>query len=33
MNRDSDVGDRDFRFGATGVLLMVIVALALAIFS
>jgi hypothetical protein len=33
MTRDSDVGDRDFRFGATGVLLMVIIAIAFAIFS
>jgi hypothetical protein len=33
MNRDSDIGDRDFRFGATGVLLMVIIAIAFAIFS
>jgi hypothetical protein len=29
----SDVGDRDFRFGATGVLLMVIIAIAFAIFA
>ena len=28
-----DVGSRDFRFGATGVLLMVAVAIAFAIFS
>ncbi len=28
-----DVGGRDFRFGATGVLLMVVVAVAFAIFS
>jgi hypothetical protein len=33
MRPDSDVGDRDFMFGATGVLLMVIVAVAFAIFS
>ena len=33
MERGSDVGDRDFRFGATGVILMVIIAIAFAIFS
>jgi hypothetical protein len=33
MARDNDVGDRDFRFGTTGVVLMVIVAIAFAIFS
>ena len=33
MERRSDVGDRDFRFGATGVILMVIIAIAFAIFS
>ena len=33
MTPDSDVGDRDFKFGATGVLLMAIVAIAFAIFS
>lgn len=33
MTPESDVGARDFRFGATGVVLMVIVALAFAIFS
>jgi hypothetical protein len=33
MSGNGDVGDRDFMFGATGVLLMVIVAIAFAIFS
>jgi hypothetical protein len=33
MTPNSDVGDRDFRFGATGVALMVIIAVAFAIFS
>jgi hypothetical protein len=33
MKPESDVGNRDFIFGATGVLLMVIVAVAFAIFS
>ena len=31
--RESEVGDRDFRFGATGVLLMVVIAIAFAIFA
>jgi hypothetical protein len=33
MGPDRDVGERDFMFGATGVVLMVIVAIAFAIFS
>ena len=33
MTPQTDVGARDFKFGATGVILMVIVALAFAIFS
>jgi hypothetical protein len=33
MDRDSAVGDRDFRFGATGLLICVIVAIAFAIFA
>jgi hypothetical protein len=33
MTPQSDVGDRDFKFGATGVVLMVIIAIAFAIFS
>ena len=31
MERKSEVGDRDFTFGATGVLLMVLVAVVFAI--
>jgi hypothetical protein len=30
---DSDVGDRDFRFGATGLLLCALIAIVLAIVS
>jgi hypothetical protein len=33
MGADRDVGDRDFMFGATGVLLMVIIAIVFAIVS
>lgn len=33
MTGNSDIGDRDFMFGVTGVLLMVIIAVAFAIFS
>jgi hypothetical protein len=29
----SDVGDRDFRFGATGLLVCIVIALAFAIFA
>ena len=32
-SESSEVGDRDFRFGATGTLLMVVIAIAFAIFS
>ena len=33
MDRDSDVGARDFMFGATGLLLCALIAIAFAIFS
>jgi hypothetical protein len=33
MDRDSDIGGRDFMFGATGLLLCAIIAIAFAIFS
>jgi hypothetical protein len=33
MDRDSDVGGRDFMFGATGLLLCALIAIAFAIFS
>jgi len=33
MDRDSDVGGRDFMFGTTGLLLCAIIAIAFAIFS
>jgi hypothetical protein len=33
MTPNSDVGDRDFRFGATGLLVLAIIAIAFAIFS
>ena len=33
MGRDSDVGNRDFMFGASGLLLIALVAIAFAIFS
>lgn len=31
--RESEVGDRDFMFGTTGVLLMVLIALLFVVFS
>jgi hypothetical protein len=31
--RDSEVGDKDFRFGATGVALMIVIAVVFAIVS
>jgi hypothetical protein len=33
MTQDSDVGDRDFKFGASGLLLLALIAIAFAIFS
>jgi hypothetical protein len=33
MGRDRDVGERDFLFGATGLLLCAFIAIAFAIFS
>ena len=33
MTPDTDVGDRDFKFGATGLLLLALIAIAFAIFS
>jgi hypothetical protein len=33
METKSEVGDKDFRFGATGVVLMVLIAIAFAIFA
>jgi hypothetical protein len=33
MDRDSDIGGRDFVFGASGLLLCAIIAIAFAIFS
>jgi hypothetical protein len=33
MTSDTDVGGRDFKFGATGLLLLAIIAIAFAIFS
>ena len=33
MERESEVGDRDFTFGATGVVLMIVVAVVFAIVS
>ena len=33
MTPETDVGERDFKFGATGLLLIALVAIAFAIFS
>jgi hypothetical protein len=33
VDRESEVGDRDFRFGATGVLLMIVIAVVFAIVA
>jgi hypothetical protein len=33
MDRERDVGERDFMFGATGLLLCALIAIAFAIFS
>jgi hypothetical protein len=33
MTPDTDVGDRDFKFGASGLLLLAIIAIAFAILS
>jgi hypothetical protein len=33
MDRNSDVGERDFMFGATGLLICAIIAIAFALFA
>jgi hypothetical protein len=33
MDRNSDVGDRDFMFGATGLLVCAVIAIAFALFA
>jgi hypothetical protein len=33
MDRDSDVGQRDFMFGATGLLICAVIAIAFALFA